>query len=151
MANGAAKPPNQQAGSYFDDWAVWGLPAFAAIFAPWQDKLTAMSLISDYFQPELNFGASVLGPLFCMSTYAITAKKSQKAVRKALAISLLVFLIVFFACIILKYTIDVTFFPAPEFQVFVRIFWLTAYLMIFIFLGISMTSAAVAIKKQGGA
>ena len=142
--------PKSPAEQFFKKWPVWGLPAFAEIFAPWQDKLTSMTLISDYFQPELNISGSILGPLACLSTFALTQKRSQKAVRKVLTFSICVFFFSLFGCIFLRYTIDVTVFPDLKYQVWIRLSWILLYLMVFAALGISMTSAGVAIQKQDG-
>ncbi len=139
-----------QTQQFFRKWPVWGLPAFAGIFAPWQDKLTSMTLISDYFQPDLSISGSILGPLACLSTYALIQKKSQKAVRKVLVFSISIFFLSIFACIFLRNTIDVTVFPDPKYQDLIRLSWISFYLMVFASLGASMTSAGVAIQKQDG-
>jgi hypothetical protein len=51
---------------FLSGWPVWGLPAFAQIWAPWHDKITNFHLISDYFQPALGGVTSTLGhsPVF---------------------------------------------------------------------------------------
>jgi hypothetical protein len=122
-------------------WKVWGLPAFAAIFAPWQEKISSMALISDWFQPTLNIGASIIGPLTCMVTY-MALNGSTKGVKRAVAVSCLgAFVILLLACLMTKYTLQSTAIGST-FEIHVAwIVWATVYLLLFMSLAISMVAA----------
>ena len=64
---------------FLSGWPVWGLPAFAQIWAPWHDKITNFHLISDYFQPALGGVTSTLGALACLITYGAIHSKGAAA------------------------------------------------------------------------
>jgi hypothetical protein len=125
-------------------WHKWGLPAFAAAISPWQDKLTKVSLISDYFQPGVNVAASIVSPLFCLVTFAAlhTAKRPR---QQRLCVRFLAgFVLTLAFCFALHFTMGVTLFPPPTVHMFLWILWVIMYLSIFAFLGMTAVSATLA-------
>src|SRR5262245_23489287 len=83
-------------------WKIWGLPVFAAVFSPWQEKITSMTLISEYFQPTLNIAASVLGPLTCMVGYMVLNGATKRSKKSVAISSLIVFFLLLLACLLTK-------------------------------------------------
>lgn len=132
--------------NFFDNWNYWGLPAFAEIFAPWQNKLTQLNLISEYFQPQLNVGASVLGPLACMIGFALLHNKAKKRIQRTALSSFFVCALLIVACITATQTIGVIVHPGPSVQVVVWIAWILAYLTVFCAFGLSMVAGALSMR-----
>jgi hypothetical protein len=132
--------------SFLNGWALWGLPAFAEIFAPWQNKITQMSLISDWFQPTLNTGASVLGPLFCFVTFAALVRAKKQVAKRTAQCGLAIFLVAMFACFLLKISLGVVIDPAPAYLIFIWVWWATLYLTLFCALGATMVAAGIAAR-----
>jgi hypothetical protein len=130
------------------NWHIWGLPAFAQIFAPWHEKIISMSLISDWFQPTLNIAASILGPLVCMITYGVMRQSKRQTKWRVAAIASLGFLALLLACLFMRYTLELIAAPGPIFAAILWVLWATIYLGLFIALGLAMTSGAALFDKQ---
>jgi hypothetical protein len=134
-------------GTAFDNWNAWGLPAFASALAPWQDKISNASLISDWYQPNISITASVVAPLVCFSAFYVLKKTGSVRLGRLTKASLGAFLTAILFCLILYYTLDNIWYPGPEIQVIIRIVWSVLYLGIFIFFGIAMVGAMLLAKK----
>lgn len=129
-------------------WPVWGLPFFAAIFAPWQEKITDVRLISQFFQPTLNTVGSIIGPLSCMVAYAILCKARRTEIRRTTIAAYISLFLLLLVCVLLESMIDRTIFVGPHFVNFIRAVWILAYLGIFSALGFAMISSAILIERH---
>jgi hypothetical protein len=125
----------------FTGWKVWGLPVFAAIFSPWQEKVTSMTLISDWFQPTLNIGASIIGPLTCMVGYMVLNGSSKRKKRLVAISSLIVFFFLLLACLFTRYVLQSAAISSEIGTHFAWVLWAGIYLLVFMSLGLSMVAA----------
>jgi uncharacterized membrane protein YhdT len=94
-------------------WKVWGIPALVAVLAPWQQTITGLELISNYFQPGLNGFATAVGALGAMVGYAFLGDQSRKAQRRWALWSGLAFALCLVVCMGLKLTLGTVLFPEP--------------------------------------
>jgi hypothetical protein len=129
-------------------WPVWGLPAFAQIWAPWHDKITNFHLISDYFQPALGGVTSTLGALACLLTYGAMHSKGTHARQRVLAASVAGFVLSFFICTALKYSVGLVWFPDPVQTVLLWCIWIAVYIAMFVSLGVLMTTGAISVQGK---
>ena len=113
------------------DWATFGLPAFAAALAPWQDKLTQAELIPMVYQPRIGLIASVLGPLICFCLWLTCDRLRRRALVRLCLASLAAFLVAIFACLWLDAAFEITWFPSLAVQSAVILAWQFLYLLIF--------------------
>ena len=113
------------------DWATFGLPAFAAALAPWQDKLTQAELIPMWYQPRLGIIASVLGPLICFCLWLTCGRLKRRALIRLCLGSLFVFVAAIFACLWLYAVVDISWVPAPAAQPALALAWQFLYLLTF--------------------
>lgn len=139
---------NMKIKEFVDNWQLWGLPAFASIFAPWHEKITNMALISDFYQPTLNVGGTVLGPLSCLVVFSTMHKIKMMRLRKFVRICFILFMSCLLGCIVLKNTIDIFIFPSVTVTPIIRIMWIVLYIGLFVFLGATMTGAAILIGRN---
>ena len=123
-----ARPPARDP---LRDWATFGLPAFAAALAPWQDKLTQAELIPTWYQPTLGIIASVLGPLICFCLWLTCDRLKRRTLVRLCLASLFAFVAANFACLWLYAAVDITWFPDPATQPALRLAWQFLYLLIF--------------------
>ena len=137
-----------KARDFVENWQIWGLPAFAGIFAPWQDKLTQVHLISDFFQPELNLCASVFGPLACMIGFGVLATRSRVRRQKAAIWVGLLFFVLVVICFSLSLTVGIIWHPSPVAQPVVWVTWITIYLSMFCALGVTMVAGMLAVGTR---
>lgn len=96
---------------FMKSWPYWGLPAFAALFAPWQEKLTSLAIISSFFQPMANVATSVFGSLACMIAFAYFGNLERRQGWKILGVSIGLLVTSFSICLILSYTVGILWFP----------------------------------------
>src|SRR5262245_57752965 len=113
---------------FFGKWRVWGLSAFGTALGPWQDKLTQVSLISDWFQPALNVTSSLVGPLVCLVTFAVLHSRSRARQQRFCRYSVAAFFICLLSCLALRLSVGVVLFPSPTMQVLVWVVWAALYL-----------------------
>jgi hypothetical protein len=112
-------------------WKTFGLPAFAAALAPWQDKLTQAALIPEWYQPQANTLASLVGPLVCFCLW-LTCQKLSRRVLVRLCLGALGLLAVGLAgCLGLLATLDMVWFPGETALAFIQIGWPLLYLGLF--------------------
>jgi len=130
-----------------EDWAVLGLPAIASILAPWQNKITSMELISDYFQPNASIAASVLGPLTCFVAYAVYVRRPIYKEQHVAIISCVACFLFVFICWTIKNN-DGQIVLTGLAQALFRIAWQLCYILIFVSFGISAIIAFLAVRKQ---
>ena len=112
-------------------WKTFGLPAFATILAPWQDKLTRAELIPLWYQPQVSYIASVLGPLVCFCLYMTCDRLKRRTLARLCLASLATFVVAVAACLWLDSAVDVTWFPHAGWQPLVSLAWRLLYLSIF--------------------
>lgn len=96
--------------------AVWGIPAMLELLAPWQDALTGLRLISEYYQPHANIFASAVGALGAMMAYALLNDQSRPKQRRWALIAAIAFGVCLVICLVLKFSLGVSFFPDPALQ-----------------------------------
>jgi hypothetical protein len=144
-----APPDSTMAGvqNFLRSWPLVGLPAFAAIFLPWQNKLTAMYLVSDWFQPSLNVGASIVGSLSCFVAYSYLVRKARARQLRAMVVAFAAFVAALVVCLSLKILIGTMFFPTPGVQVGIWILEVILYLLVFSAFAVSMISAGLLIRS----
>jgi hypothetical protein len=118
--------------------ATLGLPAFASLFAPWQDKVTSVNLISNWFQPSANLTASIVGPLSCFVTYAILANWSRKDKSLFAIWSFVVFVLSLIVCFIFKVAVENLGQPPVLLSEILWGLWFLLYIVVFIALGSCM-------------
>ncbi len=102
-----------------------------------------MSLVSDRFQPTLNVGASVIGPLACLAGFAFLARRSKS--KKTTSQSIL-FAPCVVGCIFLRMALGTILFPTPLYQVAIWTLESMLYLLAFAALGIAMISGGLLAK-----
>jgi MFS family permease len=134
---------------YIGAWSTWGMPAIAGGLLPWTSKLTSMNLISDYFQPELNIGASLLAPLACLVVFGAMLDKGRRKNQSLAILCLVLFFVGIAICLGLKLSSDPLAELSPNMQVVTWWLWSCLYLLLFALLGATMTSASIALKGSG--
>ena len=134
--------------SFIRTWPLVGLPAFAAIFLPWQNKLTSMSLVSDWFQPSLNVGASIVGPLSCLVGYSFLVRRVRPRQIRAMMVASASFVSALILCLSLRMLLGTVVFPTPAVQVGLWILEVILYLIVFSALGVSMVSAGLVVRSR---
>jgi hypothetical protein len=134
--------------SFIRTWPLVGLPAFAAIFLPWQNKLTSMSLVSDWFQPSLNVGASIVGPLSCLVGYSFLVRRVRPRQIRAMMVASASFVSALILCLSLRMLLGTVVFPTPAVQVGLWILEVMLYLIVFSALGVSMVSAGLVVRSR---
>lgn len=134
--------------AFFSKWSKWGLPAFAAALSPWQDKITHTSLISDWFQPEINTVASIVGPLVCLVAFGALHKASRRRQQRLSIICMLAFFACLIICLFLRYTLGVIWFPPPYAQMVIWGAWATIYLALFALFGLTIVAATLATPES---
>jgi hypothetical protein len=144
---GRSPAPRAGAASFLKGWQTIGLPAFACIFLPWQNKLTEMSMISDYFQPALNIGASIVGPLSCFVGYAYLVHKSRAKQQQIMFAGFLTFLVSLLLLYAVKMTLGIAFIPERFALVGIWIAKIFVYLVTFSALAVSMIAGGLLIKR----
>ncbi len=115
----------------FAGWKNFGLPAFASALAPWQDKLTQAALIPEWYQPQANGLATLIGPLVCFCLWMTCDRLSRRIlVRLCLgAVALLVAGLA--ACLALLATLDVIWFPGQSGVALIHVGWPLLYISLF--------------------
>jgi hypothetical protein len=131
---------------FLKDWSSIGLPAFAGLFLPWQNKLTSMSLMSDWFQPTLNVGASVIGPLACLAGFPFLARRTTSKKTTAMISASLLFAACVVGCIFLRMALGTILFPTPLYQVAIWTLESMLHLLGFAAPGIAMISGGLLAK-----
>lgn len=127
---------------FIEKWPKWGLPAFATLLAPWLEKLTSMSLISDMFQPTLNIGASILAPLCCLVTFSVFGG-TPKALSKPCLRAFSVFIGALTMCLCFKYLLGTWWSPDPVLTMGLWGIWAVAYLTLFCSFGVTVVTASL--------
>jgi hypothetical protein len=130
--------------SFFARWRTWGLASFATIIVPWQDKLTSIGLVSDFFQPGLNIAASIIGPLVCLTSFAALSTSSRARQQKSCIAFFIAFVVLLISCLALRYGIGLIWFPEGGAQMAVWVVWWIIYLGIFASFGVVIVSATLA-------
>lgn len=134
-------PRSSQSSNELAGWKVWGLPVFAAIFSPWQEKITSMTLISEWFQPTLNVGASIIGPLTCMVGYMALNGSSRRTKRIVAIAALMAFLFFVLICLFTKYFLQNVTISSTIGNHIAWTVWAGTYLFLFMSFGLSMVAA----------
>lgn len=137
-----ARPPHP-----FRGWRNFGLPAFAAALAPWQDKLTQAALVPAYYQPNVSITASLVAPLLCFVIW-IAARRASHRFQIGLALSSLsIFVLGVFLCLFLTFAVDVVWYPGPLTQVVLRFGWVALYIVTFASFGVAMVGGLLLVES----
>ena len=132
----------------FRGWRNFGLPAFAAALAPWQDKLTQAALAPAYYQPNVSIVASLVATLACFVIW-IAARRASHRFQTGLALlGLSAFVLGVFLCLFLTFTVDVVWYPAPMTQVILRFGWAALYIVTFASFGVAMVGGLLLVKSH---
>jgi hypothetical protein len=125
-------------------WKVWGIPAFVELLAPWQEAITGLRLISDYWQPWLNGFCSFAGAFAAMAAYAFFHDISRKRQKRWASGLILLFVIGFLVSLTFDLTIGRSWFPNPPWDLLVRGIWIIAYIQIFVGSGAAILALLLA-------
>jgi hypothetical protein len=132
----------------FRGWRHFGLPAFAAALAPWQDRLTKAALAPAYYQPNVSITASLVATLLCFVIW-IAARRASPRFQTVLALSSLsTFVLGVFLCLLLTFTVDVVWFPTPMTQVILRFGWVALYIVTFASFGVAMVGGMLLVESH---
>jgi small-conductance mechanosensitive channel len=139
---------------FFAKWHAWGLASFATVIGPWQEKLTNIGLVSNFFQPALNIVASIIGPLVCLTSFAALSTCSRARQQKIGIVFFIVFLVLIILCLTLRHGIGLFWFPEGSLQMAVWVAWWIIYLGLFAALGVAIVSSTLATpsvaRQKGG-
>ena len=133
----------------FDSWKEWGLPAFATVLAPWQDKITQVGLVSDYFQPNLSVAASILSPLAAMVTYSQLLKYSVSRVNRISLLGFVVFTLLLTSCFVFSQVILPSIALTPKFTYIAWASNIVGYLVTFIAFSIAVMASWIVLRRNG--
>ena len=134
--------------SPFQDWAAFGLTAFGAALAPWQDKLTSAELIPEWYQPRTSIIASVAGVLVCYCIFSVLTRTSRRRLVRTCVVSLVLFVLAVVGCFTLNASVDQVWFPDGIALVFLRVGWQLLFVLIFILFSLAVASA-MRLRKRG--
>ena len=112
-------------------WKTFGLPAFASALAPWQEKLTQAALIPEWYQPQANGLASLVGPLVCFCLWLTCDRLSRRALIRLCFAALALFAAGLASCLALLATLDVIWFPGEVALAVLQVAWPLLYLALF--------------------
>lgn len=122
-------------------WEAWGIPTAIGVLAPWYEKVFAFPMISPYWQPELNTFCTLAGAIAAVIAFAIFLHRPKKVVKSWLYRMLMLLFVTLLACLVLKLTVGVTFFPGAQNQWVVWAGWIIAYVSIFACLSTALVLA----------
>jgi hypothetical protein len=112
-------------------WKTFGLPAFASALAPWQEKLTQAALIPEWYQPQANGLASLIGPLVCFCLWLTCDRLSRRALVRLCFAALALLGAGLAGCLALLATLDNIWFPGEVALVVIQVAWPLLYLGLF--------------------
>jgi hypothetical protein len=115
----------------FAGWKTFGLPAFASALAPWQEKLTQAALIPEWYQPQANSLASLIGPLVCFCLWLTCDRLSRRALVRLCLGALVLLVAGLGGCLALLATLDITWFPEQAGLAVIQVGWPLLYLGLF--------------------
>lgn len=115
----------------FADWAAFGLPAFAAALAPWQDRLTSAELVPAYYQPQIGIVASLVGVLVCLCLWLACRRLKRRALVGLCLFSLLAFVAAVAGCLWLDAVVDIHWFPEGGALAALQFGWQLLYVAVF--------------------
>ncbi|MEA3054529.1 MAG: hypothetical protein QOG72_3432 [Sphingomonadales bacterium] len=129
-------------------WKTFGLPAFASALAPWQVKLTQAALIPDWYQPQANGLASLVGPLVCFCLW-LTCDRLSRRVLVRLCLGALALLGAGLAgCLALLATLDIVWFPEEAGLAVIQVAWPLLYLSLFAALAAAIVTGLLLAERR---
>lgn len=134
--------------SIINAWRPLLAAAAVQVFGPWQEAVTGLNLISNYWQPQLNVASSVTGSIALAATVAFVSHRSQRARRTCFVVFILPSIIAFLVCVILNLIVGTTYFPEGTTRVFVALAWFVAYITMFTCLGAALGALALLLPKE---
>lgn len=112
-------------------WKTFGLPAFASALAPWQNKLTEAALIPEWYQPQANGLASLIGPLVCFCLWLTCDRLTRRALVRICLGALALLGAGLAGCLALLATLDIVWFPGETALALIQVGWPLLYLALF--------------------
>lgn len=128
-------------------WKSWSIPAAIGAFAPWYEMVLAFPLISSYWQPELNFFCMFFGSFAAVIIFAMFRHKPKGVLTRPLILMIVLFVFAVLVCLVLQFTVGVTFFPSAEYQWLFWIVWFIAYGAIFVTVGATFALITLKVAK----
>lgn len=115
-----------------DSWKKWGIPALLGLLAPWQNTITGLAIVSEYWQPGLNAFCSVIGALAAMWVFAFLHDR-PRAKHRAWAVWLLIlFLVSLSIAFGFHMTVGISWVPPAAWQqTIIQMIWVSSYILVF--------------------
>ena len=132
-----------------NNWKVWGIPALIELLAPWQNKITGLAIISDYWQPGLNSFCSVSGALCAMFSFAFLHDQPRAQQRTWARWLVLLFVVSFLITLTFHLTVADYFYPEGGWLYIVRGIWVVSYILMFASSGGLIIALLLAGTKRG--
>lgn len=122
----------------------YGGAVITTLLSPWFEPLLNWKLlISEYYRPEMNGVASVLGAVAFFVSCALSSRSSQESRKKWLRIACFAVLgPTLLVCLFLSFSVDYIWAPGKFGTVLVRMVWISAYLLLFVALAVILSLAA---------
>lgn len=117
------------------------LPAILSTLAPWQEKITNISLISNYYQPQINITASVASAITAMAMAAYIKNRTKSTAIWWIVFSSSICVILLITNYLLIKNVDIVWVPSENLTVMLRVLWPTSFLFIFIFLSLAIAAS----------
>jgi hypothetical protein len=118
--------------SLLEYWKEWGAPLLAGTLFPWQNNLTDLNIISDYFQPSADILSSIVAGTFCLAIHALLHRKVDAKKRKILVCFIVGFLLFLCWAIFLEFSLGITWFPDDKMLPLIRGSWIISYIFTFV-------------------
>jgi len=130
------------------DPGKWLLTGFAAIVAPWQEKLSTIELISPFYKPDIQIAAVVCGVLAGTISLIVWRDIGIKTIQKKLMVSGLAFFTILLSCLGLSYSVGILFEPGQVGTVAIRFGWPMLYLSLHITLATCVALIILALMRS---
>lgn len=111
------------------DWKEWVPPLAAGTLIPWQDKLTSLEVLPNYYQPSAGIAATFLAGLSVLATYALSYRTAKANLKRYLRGALVVLVLCIAGIGILSATLGETWHPIGGTMIAARSFWVAAYII----------------------
>lgn len=110
----------------------WLPVLFGGVLLPWQDKLSGIQIVSDYYQPALSILTSVVAAGVTVALFAIYQGLAQFKIRRALVLSVAVFAVSVLALVGLTFSLGKIWHPIGIEMMFGRAALCICYSLTFI-------------------
>ena len=131
-----------------DDWKLWGIPALIELLAPWQDTITGLAIISDYWQPQLNIFCSATGALSAMFVFAFLHDVPRARHRVWAGWLMIFFVVSLLITLGFHMLVGNAWFPTGVLLQIIRLIWVVSYILVFVSSGGMIIALLLAGTKQ---